>query len=60
MDIYIISKRIYTFIYTYIYIWLGNFRYNCKRGQLNNEGRGELQEIKQSRDKTKIGKEIML
>ena len=33
-----------------------NFRYNCARGQLNNEGRGELHEIKRSQDKTEIGK----
>ena len=36
---------------------LGTFRYNCIRGQLNNEEGGELNEIKQSRDKTEIGKE---
>ena len=34
-------------------------RYNCARGQWNNEGDGELHEIKRSRDKTKIGKEII-
>ena len=39
------------------YTWLGTFRYNCIRGQLNNEEGGELNEIKQSRDKTEIGKE---
>ena len=32
---------------------------NCIRGQLNNEGGEELNEIKQSRDKTEIGKEII-
>ena len=41
------------------YTWLGTFRYNCIRGQLNNEGGGELHEIKQSRDKTEICKEII-
>ena len=40
------------------YTWLGAFRYNCKRIQLNNEGGGELHEINRSRDKTEIGKEI--
>ena len=30
------------------YTWLGTFRYNCIRGQLNNEEEG---------DKTEIGKE---
>ena len=59
MDIYHFKTYIYVCIHLYIYM-IGKFRYNCKRGQLNNEGRGELQEIKQSRDKTKIGKEIML
>ena len=39
--------------------WLGTFRYNCTRGQLNNEEGGELLEIKRSRDKTEIGKEIL-
>ena len=34
-----------------------NFRYNCNPGQLNKEGGGELHEIKQSQDKTEIGKE---
>ena len=34
-------------------------RYNCARGQWNNEGDGELHEIKRSRDKTEIGKEII-
>ena len=29
-----------------MYIWLGTFRYNCTRGELNNEGGGELHEIK--------------
>ena len=38
------------------YTWLGTFRYNCIRGQLNKQG-GELNEIKQSRDETEIGKE---
>ena len=42
-----------------VYIWLVNFRYNCTRGQLNNEGEGELQELTQSQDKTEIGKEII-
>ena len=37
-------------------IWLGTFRYNCTQGQLNNEGGGELNEIKRSPDKTEIGK----
>ena len=41
------------------YTWLGTFRYNCIRGQLNNKGGGELHEIKQSQDKTEIGKEII-
>ena len=41
------------------YIWLGVFRYNCTQGQLNNEGEGEHHETKQSRDKTKIGAEII-
>ena len=36
-----------------------NFRYNCTRGQLNNEGEGELQELTQRQDKTEIGKEII-
>ena len=40
-------------------IWLRTFRYNCSRGQLNNEGRRELHEIKQSRDKTEADKEII-
>ena len=40
-------------------IWLGTFRYNCTRGQLNNEGGGELNEIKRSPDKTEIGKGII-
>ena len=39
-------------IYFKIYIWLGTFRYNCTRGQLNNKGGGELHKIKQSWDKT--------
>ena len=34
-----------------------NFRCNCARGQLNNEGGGDLHEIKRSQDKTEIGKE---
>ena len=42
-----------------IYIRLGTFRYNCTLGQLNNKGGGELHEIKQSRDKTEIGKVII-
>ena len=37
------------------YIWLRTFRYKCTRGQLNNEGGGELREIKRRRDKTEIG-----
>ena len=40
-------------------IWLGTFRYNCTRGQLNNEERGELNKIRRSWDKTKIEKEII-
>ena len=40
-------------------IWLETFRYNCSQGQLNNEGRAELHEIKQSREKTEIDKEII-
>ena len=40
-------------------IWLGPFRYNCTRGQLNNEERGELHNIKRSQDKTKVDKEIL-
>ena len=42
-----------------ILLGLETFRYNCIRGQLNSEGGGELHEIKQSRDKTEIGKEII-
>ena len=39
----------------YIYM-IRNFKKNCTRGQLNN-GRGrELHDIKQSRDKTEVGK----
>ena len=38
---------------------MGTFRYNCSQGQLNNERRGELHEIKQSRDKTEIDKEVI-
>ena len=34
----------------------GNFQINSIRGQLNNEGGGELHELKQSQDKTEIGK----
>ena len=34
-------------------------RGNCTRGHLNNEGGVELHEIKQSRDKTEISKEII-
>ena len=37
---------------------LGTFRYNFRRGKLNNEG-VELHEVKRSWDKTEIGKEIM-
>ena len=40
-------------------VWSGSFSYNCRRGQLNNEERGELHKIKTSRDKTKIDKEII-
>ena len=32
---------------------------NCTPGKLNNEEGGELHEIKRSRDKTKIDKEII-
>ena len=39
--------------------WLETFRYNCTRGQINNEGGVELHEIKRSWDKTKIDKEII-
>ena len=35
-----------------------NFKKNCTRGQLNNGREGELHDIKQSRDKTEIGKKI--
>ena len=38
---------------------LGTFRHNCTQGQLNNEGGGELHEIKQSQDKMEIGREII-
>ena len=38
---------------------LGNFRYNCTQGQLNNEGGGDLHETNQSRDKMKKGAEII-
>ena len=41
------------------YICWGTFIYNSTRGQLNNEGGGGLHEVKQSRDKLKIGKEII-
>ena len=41
-----------------MYRRLKTFRYNCARGQLNSKGGGQLNEIKQSRDKTEIGKEI--
>ena len=50
---------IYHFKTYMIGILLGTFRYNCTRGQLNNEGRGGHQEMKQSRDKTEIDKEII-
>ena len=40
-------------------IWLGTFRYNYTRGQLNKKERGELHKINRSRDKTKIDKEII-
>ena len=42
-----------------MYILLGTFRYNCTRGQSNNEGGEELHEIKRRQDKREIGKEIM-
>ena len=42
-----------------MYIRLGTFRYNCTRAQLNNKRGGGLHEIKRSRDKTEIGKEII-
>ena len=42
----------------YIIIWLGTFKYNWTRVQLSNEGGRQLHKIKQSRGKTKIGKEI--
>ena len=42
-----------------MYIRSGTFRYNCTLGQLNNNGGGEFHEIKQSRDKTEIGKLII-
>ena len=38
-------------------IWLGTFRYNCTRSQLNNKGGGELYQIKRSRGKTEIDKD---
>ena len=41
------------------YIRLRTFRNNCTRGQLNNKGGEELHEIKQSRGKAEIGKEII-
>ena len=40
-------------------MWLGAFRYNCSQGQLNNEERDELHEIKQSQGKTEVDKEII-
>ena len=40
-------------------MWLGAFRYNCSQGQLNHEGRGEINEIKQSQGKTEVDKEII-
>ena len=39
-----------------MYMWLGTFSYKCTQGHLNNERRGELHEIKRSRDTTEIGK----
>ena len=33
---------------------MGTFRCNCTQRQLNNEGGGELHEIKQSRDRMEI------
>ena len=42
-----------------MYIWLGTFRYKSTWSQLNNKGGGELHEIKCSRDKVEIGKEII-
>ena len=41
------------------YTWLGTFRHNCIRSQLNNEGGGELHKIKRSWNKTVITKEII-
>ena len=38
---------------------IDNFRYNCIRGQFNNEGGGELHEVKQSRKKAEKRKEII-
>ena len=54
----IMHKRVKQWIIYYFktYVSLGTFRYNCARGQLNNEGGGKLYEIKRSRDKTGIGK----
>ena len=40
-------------------IWLGTFGYNCRKGQLNNKGGGELHKIKWSQNKTEIAKEII-
>ena len=51
--IYIQQQMIYHFK---TYLCWGTFIYNSTRGQLNNEGGGELHEVKQSRDKLKIGK----
>ena len=39
------------------FYWVTESLLNCTWGQLNNEGGGELNEIKRSRDKTEIGKE---
>ena len=41
------------------YMWLGTFRYNSTRGQLNNEEGGELHEIKRSRDIAETVKKII-
>ena len=53
----------------YLSILLGFFSKNCQgytfcftftRDQLNNEGEGELREVKRGRDKTKKGKETII
>ena len=43
----------------HMYIWLGTFRYNCTRGQLNNEGGRKFHQMQQSRNKTETDKEII-